>query len=123
MTEEERELRRADREWNEAYPRRDVAALGRVIADDWLCIDSAGSVIDKEQLLERVASGAQVLDTHLFDETSVRLFGGAAVVTGRLTASGHDREGGFSFRQRYTRVYARRGGRWQAVATQVTLIS
>jgi ketosteroid isomerase-like protein len=53
---QEEQLLKLDREWNEAYPKLDVAALDRIIADDWLCIDGAGLVITKRQLLERVAS-------------------------------------------------------------------
>ena len=123
MSEDEAEIRRLDREWNEAYPRRDLAALGRVLADDWLCIDGRGLVITKEELLERVRTAPPQFDEHRFDEFSLRLFGDAAVVTGRLSGSGADEGGPFSFSQRFTRVYARRGGAWRAVATQVTPVA
>jgi ketosteroid isomerase-like protein len=123
LGEDESEIRRLDREWNEAYPRRDLAALGRVLADDWLCIDGRGLLITKEELLERVRAAPPQFDEHRFDEFDLRLFGDAAVVTGRLSGSGTDEGGAFSFSQRFTRVYARRGGTWQAVATQVTPVS
>src|ERR1041385_7319405 len=61
MNEENRVLD-VDREWNEAYPRLDVSALDRVIADDWVCIDGSGMVITKDELLARVASSASFLD-------------------------------------------------------------
>lgn len=117
------ELRRIDREWNEAYPRRDVEALGRILADDWSCIDGAGRVVTKRELIERVASNPNPFESHEFDEFTLRLYGDAAVVTGRLTGRGRDREGEFTLRQRFTRVYARRAGAWRAVATQVTVVS
>lgn len=120
---EEEELLRLDREWNEAYPRLDIDALGRIIADDWLCIDGAGRRITKRQLLERVSSAPNFPASHVFDETDLRLFGDAAVVTGRLSFDAPDDEGRtMRASQRYTRVYARRGGRWQAVATHVTAV-
>ena len=123
MTEDEREIRRLDREWNEAYPRRDLAALGRVLADDWSCIDGRGLRITKEELLERVRTAPPQFDEHRFDEFSLRLFGDAAVVTGRLSGSDTDEGGCFRFSQRFTRVYARRGGAWRAIATQVTPVA
>jgi ketosteroid isomerase-like protein len=121
---EEEELLRLDREWNEAYPRLDSAALGRIIADDWVCVDAAGLRITKRQLLERVSAAESFPPSHEFDETDLRLFGDAAVVTGRLSFDAPDDEGGglVRARQRYTRVYAKRGGRWQAVATHVTVV-
>lgn len=123
LTEEAR-LLRLDREWNEAYPRLDVGALDRIIADDWLAIDGAGLLITKRQLLERVASSPRFPDAHEFDETALRLFGDAGIVTGRLSWTEPGEDGGAPRRraQRYTRVYAKRGGRWQAVATQVTVV-
>ena len=122
MSEEEDRLRKIDREWNEAYPRCDTSALDRIIADDWVCIDGAGLLITKSQLLERVASGPYPFDSHEFDETNLRIFGDAAVVTGRLSASGHDKDGPFHLQQRFTRVYVRREDSWQAIATQVTVV-
>ena len=118
------QLRRLDREWNEAYPRRDVEALGRILADDWTAIDGAGLVVSKRELLERVASHPAQFDRHEFDEFILRVYGDGAVVTGRLSGAGRDEEGReFSLRQRFTRVYAKRDGAWRAVATQVTVIS
>ncbi|HEX8140423.1 MAG TPA: nuclear transport factor 2 family protein [Pyrinomonadaceae bacterium] len=119
---EEERLRQLDREWSEAYPRCDTATLDRIIADDWLCIDGAGLIITKQQLLERVAKGPSPFDTYRFDEQRVRLFGDAAVVTGRLSASGAGEDGPFRLQQRFTRVYVRREQGWQAIATQVTVL-
>lgn len=119
---EEGRLLELDRRWNEAYPRRDLAALDEIIADDWACIDGAGRVIGKGELLERVASAPSFLDPYRFDETSLRVFGDAAVVTGRLSGEGRDEEGAFYVEQRYTRVYAERGGLWRCIATQVTVV-
>ena len=47
---EENRLLKLDNEWNESYPRRDVSALDRIIAEDWVCIDGAGLVITKREL-------------------------------------------------------------------------
>ena len=123
MSQDERHLREIDREWNEAYPNRDVEALDRIIADDWKCIDGAGRVVTKQQLLERVGANPSPFDSHEFDEIDLRLFGDAAVVTGRLAGRGRSEGGDFSVEQRYTRVYVRRAGVWRAVATQVTVVS
>jgi ketosteroid isomerase-like protein len=123
MSQDEQRLRQLDREWNEAYPSGNVEALGRILADDWTAIDGAGLVISKRQLLERVGSGTQLFDWHEFDEFRLRLFGDSAVVTGRLSARGRRAGEEFSFRQRYTRVYVKREEVWQAVATQVTVVS
>jgi ketosteroid isomerase-like protein len=121
MNEEDRILD-LDREWNEAYPRLDCAALDRIIADDWVCIDGTGLMITKSELLTRVASSTSFLDPYKFDEITIRIFGEAAIVTGRLSGQMRDRDGARDVNQRYMRVYVKRNEGWQAVATQVTKV-
>ena len=121
MKEEDRILD-LDREWNEAYSRLDCAALDRIIAYDWVCIDGAGLVITKSELLIRVASSASFLDPYKFYEITVRTFGEVAIVTGRLSGQIQESDGIHDINQRYMRVYVKRNERWQAVATQVTKI-
>ena len=119
---EENHLLKLDNEWNEAYPRRDVSALDHIIADDWVCIDGAGLVISKRQLLDRVESSAAFLDPYKFDGITLRMFGDTAIVTGRLSGTRRDNDGSIHLEQRYTRVYVKRNNRWQSVATQVTVV-
>ena len=119
---EENRILDLDGEWNEAYPRLDCAALDSIIADDWVCIDGTGLVITKSELLTRVASSASFLDPYKFDEIAIRIFGEAAIVTGRLSGQMRDSDGIHDVNQRYMRVYVKRNERWQAVATQVTKV-
>ena len=119
---EEDHVRKLDNDWNEAYPRHDVSALDHIIADDWVCIDGAGLVITKRQLLERVESGTSFFDPYKFDEITLRMFGDTAIVTGRLSGTRRGNDGTFYLEQRYTRVYVKRNDRWQSVATQVTVV-
>jgi hypothetical protein len=48
------------------------------------------------------------------------MFGETAIVTGRLSGQIHNSKETRDIQQRYMRVVAKRNGRWQAVATQVT---
>ena len=119
---DEQYLRQIDREWNEAYPNRNIETLNRIIADDWKCIDGAGQMISKQQLLERVAASPNPFDSHKFDEFSLRIFGDTAIITGRVFGNGRNKGGDFSLEQRYTRVYVKRDDKWLAIATQVTVV-
>jgi ketosteroid isomerase-like protein len=124
MSTDEEKIKLLDREWNEAYQRRDVEALKRILADDWTAIDGAGLIISKQQLLERVASSPEQFERLKFDEFRLRLFGDVAIVTGRLSIRGsNDEDNVFSLRQRFTRMYVKRNSSWQAVAAHVTVIS
>jgi len=92
---EENRLLKLDNEWNESYPRRDVSAFDLIIAEDWVCIDGAGLVISKKQLLERVQSTTAFLDPYKFDEIVLRMFKDAAIVTGRLSGTRRGNDGTF----------------------------
>lgn len=119
---DEQILRELDRAWNEAYPRGDAATIDGILADEWVGIVRAGEVITKAQLLAAVGQG-NPFDSNVFDEITYRIYGEAAVVTGRLTLEGRNADGPFRLQQRYMRVYVKQRGRWQAVATQVTPVA
>lgn len=57
------------------------------LADDFVCIESDGRILDKGEFLHEMARGSDLLDFWL-DEVDVRLYGGVALVgaTGFSTA-------------------------------------
>ena len=59
------------------------------------------------------------IDSLASDNIVVRAFGDAAVVTGRTTAAA----GGQTVVLRFTDVFVRRDGKWQAVASHATRIA
>ncbi len=100
---------------------RDVQALRRMLADDLTYTHSSGQLETKEQLIESIASGAfQYLAILPEGALDVRVYGDAAVVTGkgtfRVRAGGEER----SLKLRFTDVYIVRGDVWQMVAWQST---
>ncbi|AZI42653.1 nuclear transport factor 2 family protein [Deinococcus psychrotolerans] len=99
-----------DDAWNRGYQSRDVGLLGGVLADDWLALFADGGVTTKLQLLAGVPSNPEAALS--FERQTAQLYGDTAVVRGSLTANGQ-------YVQSFLRIYARRAGRWQAVAVQV----
>src|SRR5262245_55889409 len=116
----QRDLCDVDQAWNDAYAHSDVAALDRVLADEWTAIAGNGDIVTKAQILAMVATTPWPFTTYAFDEVVFRMYGDTAVVTGRLRGSGQIGEQPAQIDQRYMRVYVRRAGRWWAVAAQVT---
>jgi ketosteroid isomerase-like protein len=53
----------------------------------------------------------------------VRVFGDAAVVTGRITIKGTYKGQSIDGSYRYTDVFARKGGQWLCVASQSTMLT
>jgi ketosteroid isomerase-like protein len=105
---------------NEDYVRSvaqsDVKRFNEILAEDFLCSSSDGTLLDRRQFLEHTAKPATISNLAVHD-VNVRLMGDVAIVHARTTfrlADGKDGEG------RYTDVWARRDGLWLAVAAHVT---
>lgn len=110
-------------EGREATLKNDVEANDRLLADNWLNINPDGSVTTKAKLLELIKAGSFKLMSIENDEVMVRVYGDAAVVTGRSTTRRTGQGSEVLTRQvRFTRVYTRMKGRWQVVSAHNTLI-
>lgn len=118
----EQELIKMEQEFGEAQPRRDVAMLSQLMADEFTATIPPGRVVNKAQVIEMVASPDLEMESLINDEINVRVYGDAAVATGRGTGKGRYKGQDASGRFRYTRVWVKRGGQWQAVAAQSTMI-
>jgi ketosteroid isomerase-like protein len=94
----------------------DVKRFEDILADDFLCTLPDGTLLDRQRFLEHAAKPAAISGLAVYD-VNVRLMRDVAIVHARTTftlADGRQGEG------RYTDVWARRGGRWVAVAAHVT---
>lgn len=105
---------------NEALVHGDAAAVAQMTADDYTFITPRGFLITKAQMLKGIGDGAFRYEYREVYELDIRVFGDAAVVTGRSvhTAQQHGRD--MSDAYRFTRVYVHQQGRWVAVAWQTT---
>jgi ketosteroid isomerase-like protein len=111
-------LTRLNQEYVDAFMKADVGWYRDHLAEDFVCIDSSGTVLDKEAFLRDTAGGPNVA-AYKLEEVSVRVFGHVALVhaTGVFT-----RRDGTAGTSRYTDVWALRDGKWKAVAAQITRI-
>jgi len=114
---------RLENEGREATLKNDLPANDRLLADNWINVNADGSVTTKAKLMELLKAGSFTILSIENDEVMVRVFGEAAVVTGRSTTKRAGESGEILTRQvRFTRVYARNHGRWQVVSAHNTLI-
>lgn len=115
-------VRVANGQWRLGKLRNDAVQLDSLLADDWTTTDAGGVVQSKAHYLADVRSGERSYEFINDGETSVRIYGDTAVVTGHTTSKGYFKDqqtGGTSL---FTRTYAMRQGRWQMIASHSTLI-
>ena len=105
-----------NRDYVDSVQRGDVARFDEILAEDFLCSNPDGSLVDRHRFLEQTARPVTITGLAAY-EVRVRILGDVAIIhaaTTYTTASGEPRQG------RYTDVWARRDGRWLAVSAHVT---
>ena len=98
----------------------DVAVLDHILADDLLYTHSTGKVEHKGELLSLLASGVLRYKKFACSDVQVRIYGKAAVITGRADVHVEFQGKSHHVLLRYTAVYAKKNGSWQMVAWQST---
>ncbi len=122
----ERDLVKIERAWSDALVHHDAAALGQILADEYVLTTPFGQVVTKAQIVESLQIPREdsfVLKAIEQDEVSARFYGDTAVVCSRInlkgTAAGREVISPF----RHTDVFVKKDGRWRCVARQATLIA
>lgn len=115
------EIREMERQAREASLHRDVDFSQRTLADDYVAITPLGQVTTKQDTVSARKSRQLRYETIDVTDMVVRLYGDTAVVTARADVKGTQLGEDFSGPYRYTRVWVRRGGHWQAVSYQATV--
>ena len=105
-----------NREYIRAVQYSDVKRFDEILADDFLCSQPDGSLINRARFLEQTAVPVTIANLQAHD-VEVRLMGDFAIIHARTTYTRADGRPGSG---RYTDVWARRGGRWLAVSAHVT---
>lgn len=105
-----------NRDYIDSVQNGDVRRFEGLLADDFLCSNPDGSLVDRNAFLAQTARPVTISGLAA-EDVKVRLLGDVAIVHARTryrTAEGEARAG------RYTDVWARRGGKWLAVSAHVT---
>lgn len=125
LSQDEREVRQLERAWLDAYEQRDAEAMNRILADEFKLSFSSGMTQTKADILAQLKSGRDSgapsvkLST---EDVQSRVEGEMVILTGRFIQR-MERDGQSRMMQmRYTDTYAKRQGRWQVIASQLTRI-
>ena len=109
-------LRELNREYIRSVQESDVRRFDEILADDFLCSNPDGTLIDRSAFLRQTAQPVKIANLEAHD-VNVRLMGDFAIIHARTTYAAPDGRPGAG---RYTDVWARRDGRWLAVSAHVT---
>lgn len=106
--------------WNDAHLKGDAATLDTLWADDLEVVVPKMKPMSKAQSLAFAQSGRMHFQRYETSDIQVRVYGDAAVVTGRLQRARTIDEKQVADDWRFVKVYARRDGRWHVVLFQAS---
>ena len=108
-------LRQINDDWVKALVRGDAEALDRIMADDFFfAYPFEGD--DKGQFINDVSSGDVRVEFITRENFAVRIWGDAAILTGKDSAKWFYQGRDFSGHYKILHIYARRNEVWQLVS-------
>ena len=117
------DLAAAVKAYDQATIRSDIPALERLVADDYVLVNSDASVENKRQYLADFDLPGFKIDPYVREQPMEKVWGDAAVVGGVVHLS-WTQDGKHQARVlRLVYVWARRDGKWQMTYTQVTRVA
>lgn len=122
MIETQRDLTELMTNWFEAIKRQDAAWFQRVMAEDWSYVMIDGSIKDKNWYVQQMR---EPYDSDVFAELNhltARIYGNVAIANGDYTVKGARKGKDLSSHTRFTAVWRKQNGAWQALAHHATRI-
>lgn len=118
-TADEATLTQLNQQYITAFLQSDVNWYQQHLTDDFVCIESDGTMVDKAAFLRDTAKGPGTVVDYRLVETKVRIIGDTAFIHAQGLAT---RKDGTTSTSRYTDVYVRVHGQWKAASAQITPI-
>lgn len=116
------ELMAIEHAFNEAIITNDVPRIKPFMHEQWRLINADGSVTDRQQFLEVVASGTLTHDMMESTDPLIIVVGDSATVTTRTRARGTWAGTPMTTDERVTSMYTRDGDTWSCILTHLTTI-
>jgi ketosteroid isomerase-like protein len=115
------EILAAAKAFDDAQVHGDRAALEALLAEDFLFVRGSGRIGDRREFVAGFTDPRSKLDPfEISDRLFLRVSADVAIVGGEAWVKGSDGNKRFADHFRYADTFARRGGKWVVVYTQVT---
>jgi ketosteroid isomerase-like protein len=118
------ELKSVEERWEGAFMSHDAKVVEEILADNYVLTNDKGKVLNRRGALKEFKKNTDTLEKATNSDVVVHPINhDAAVVTGMSHEVGKEK-GGKSFDRtyRWTDTYVNRNGKWQCVASHVTLV-
>lgn len=114
------DLRKAVEEYDHAQVKADGAELRRLVADDYVLINSSGRVQGKAELIAEYLAPDYKLEPFEVLEPVEKVWNDGAVMGGLVHLKGRSGGKPFTLSLRFADIWAKRNGKWQVIYTHVS---
>jgi len=116
------DLAKAVQDYDRAQIHNDILTLERLVADDYVLVNSNATVENKQQFLADFSLPGFKIDPYVVEQPVEKVWDNAAVIGGLVHLS-WTQDGRHQTRLlRVAYIWAKRDGRWQATYAQVTRV-
>lgn len=112
-----------EKAWNLAIEQKDTRALDMLLGSTMISVDIDGSIQTKSEFLASIRSPDYLPSQAITEQTSVLVYGNAAVVVGIFRIKGTEKGKAYLHRERFVDTWIKTNDSWQCVATTSTLLS
>jgi ketosteroid isomerase-like protein len=112
-----------EKAWNRALEEKDTKALDMLLANTMVSVEIDGSVQSKSEFLASIKAPEYQPSQAVTEQSTVQVYGNAAVVVGIFRIKGTDSGKPYSHRERFVDTWIKINGAWQCVATTSNLIT
>ena len=113
--EDELYIRDSERQWAESVTSGDASVVERILANDFIGVDTRGQLYDKANMISDTRDGPKFFASNHLNEVKIRFYGDTAVAQGSESWERHTGERG---RFVWTDTWLRRNRRWEIVAAE-----
>lgn len=117
------DLAKAIRDYDEATVRNDIVALGRLVAEDYMLVNSDSTVQDKRSYLIDFTVPGFRIDPYVMEEPVLKIWGDTALSAGRLHLAWLQDGRRYDRLLRIAHVWTQDEGYWRLTYTQLTRVT
>jgi ketosteroid isomerase-like protein len=117
------DLAEAIKEYDQATFRNDIVVLGKLVADDYMLVNSDSTLQDKQSYLADFAVPGFRLNPYVMEEPVLKLWGNTALIAGRLHLTWTQDERQHNRLVRIAHIWTKDGDHWRLRYTQLTRVT
>ena len=115
------QVRALDLKLTEAYKQRQFDLLASLLDEDFVITFEDGSIFGKTGYISFSATSSIHVDVAEMSDVKIRLHGSTAILTGVYHEKGKDKDGPYDYRDRFTDVWMKSGGKWRLIASHYAI--